>query len=289
MNFAEQIKFKHSRVNGIVFQPFLTEERINEIKNYPTRNGDVFIVSYPKSGTMWVTQIVKHIANPSMPIGIDEKDIIGGTVAFLEFNPPAKLDALSSPRYMYTHLPYSMIPHNSEHNLKYIVVARNPRDVAVSYFNFMRVVDHFEWDGDWDEFFNYFIKGELPFGSYFDRVMEWWERRNEPNILFLKYEDLKKDIEGQIQRIAEFLGYKLSSEEINNVKDKSTFLAMKADPTTNMDQYADKIYKKEAQFSFMRKGIVGDWQNYFSEKQLAELDHLYDLRMSKNGLSFEFI
>lgn len=288
MNSTEELKFKHSRVNGIVFQPFFTKERLHEIKNYPTRNGDVFIVSYPKSGTMWVTQIVKQIAKPSMPVGIEEKDIIGGTVAFWEFNTPDKLEALPSPRYMYTHLPYTMLPHNSEQNLKYIVVARNPRDVAVSYFNFMRVVNHFEWDGHWDEFFDYFMQGNVPFGSYFDRVLEWWEHRNEPNVLFLKYEDLKKDTEGQIQRIAQFLGYNLSAEEINNIREKTTFSAMKSDPTTNMDQYADKIYKKETQFSFMRKGIVGDWQNYFSEKQLEELNKLYDLKMSKSGLEFEF-
>ena len=39
---------------------------------------------------------------------------------------------------------------------------------------------------------------------------------------------------------------------------------------------------------FMRKGVVGDWVNYFSEEQSAEFDAKYAQRMNGSGLEFEF-
>jgi hypothetical protein len=288
MDGNPEINFRHSRVNGIVLEPFLSEERINEIKNFPTRDGDVFLVSYPKSGTHWTAQIIKEITNPSLPFGIDEEQINGGKLPFFELNDPVLLAAFPSPRYMFTHLPSAMMPHHSQHKLKYIYIARNPRDVAVSLFHFMRALKIYDWDGTWDEFFAYFIQGNVPSGSYFDRVLEWWKHKDDENLLFLKYEDMKKDMPGNIKKIAMFLGHDLSMEQIKMVVEKTTFSTMKANPKTNPDRLVGKLYKQGTAFSFMRKGIVGDWSNYFSENQVEELNKLYALRMEGTGLDFEF-
>lgn len=161
-------------------------------------------------------------------------------------------------------------------------------DVAVSLFHYMRVLEKLDWDGNWDEFLGYFMKGDVPYGSYFDHVLAWWEHRNDENVLFLKYEDLKKAPVDYIIKIAEFLGYDLSKQEAERVAEVCSFSAMKANKNTNYDRYRHQIYKKESDFNFMRKGIVGDWQNHFSEEQLAEFNQLYASRMNGTGLDFEF-
>lgn len=30
------------------------------------------------------------------------------------------------------------------------------------------------------------------YGSWFDHVLSWWKHKDDPNILFLKYEEIKK-------------------------------------------------------------------------------------------------
>uniref|UniRef100_A0A1X7T1I4 Sulfotransferase domain-containing protein n=1 Tax=Amphimedon queenslandica TaxID=400682 RepID=A0A1X7T1I4_AMPQE len=58
---------------------------------------------------------------------------------------------------------------------KYIYIARNPKDVAVSYYYHAKRFTHFDFTGDWNCFFEFFMKGEVPFGLWFDHVLEWWK------------------------------------------------------------------------------------------------------------------
>ena len=51
----------------------------------------------------------------------------------------------------------------------------------------------------------------MVFGDWFDHVLEWWKHRNAENILFIKYEDMKKDHRGAVKKVAEFIGYDLMS------------------------------------------------------------------------------
>jgi len=74
-------------------------------------------------------------------------------------------------------------------------VARNPKDVAVSYFHFVRSFGpDSDFNGTFENFANFFVNGKGSYGLWSDHVLPWWKRRNDPHILFLKYEDLKKVI-----------------------------------------------------------------------------------------------
>lgn len=54
-------------------------------------------------------------------------------------------------------------------------------------------------------------------------MLSWWEQRDAGNILFLKYEDLKKDTFGVVKRISKFLGIELSLEKIHEILEKVQF------------------------------------------------------------------
>lgn len=277
------LPFKHQRFNDLILYPYITEEVLSELPQYKTHPGDVFIVTYPKAGTFWLAEIVYNIAKPKPP---SEEVSRIYTIPFLEFFPQETLESYPSPRYLKTHLPYEMVPcDRSQDSIKYIYLARNPRDVAVSYFHYLRAGVEFEWDGTWSEFLRYFIEGNVPYGGFFDHVLPWWNRKDDENVLFIKYEDMKKDLRSHINLIAEFLGFKLSSEEAEFVAEKSSFKAMKADPQTNMEQFSE--YFKSGT-SFMRKGITGDWVNHFSDEQLKEFEQWYASHIDGTGLDFEF-
>ena len=154
---------------------------------------------------------------------------------------------------------------------KYIYVARNPKDCAVSLFHHMRGFKGFEYSLEWDQHIENFMKvcesvmmflmssptqGIVESSSWFDHVRPWWEHRNDENILFITYESMKADLAGAVRRIAGFIGVTdLTAEEVEKIAHLSTFESMKSDSKTNMMWNASK--RKEAEQPFMRKGIVG--------------------------------
>ena len=119
------------------------------------------------SGTTWTEEIVWQIYKD----GVVDSTRVGDRVVFIESSTNPKLmhpdiKTLPSPRLMKSHLPYSTIP-KSENDLtqcKYIYIARNPKDVAVSYFLFMaRIKDLNGYNGPWEFYAKLFIEGNGEF------------------------------------------------------------------------------------------------------------------------------
>lgn len=63
-------------------------------------------------------------------------------------------------------------------------------------------------NGQFDDFFELFMEGKVDFGDYFDTLLSWYEHRDDPNVLFITYEQLKADTKEYILKIAEFMGEK---------------------------------------------------------------------------------
>lgn len=274
--------------------PKLGQERWEQLRTFPLHGDDVFIVSYPKSGTTWAQQIVRLLRNRGREDG-QRLDLAMpwiecvGSPGSVQPTSLVDLECLPSPRSFKCHLPYALVPGGLPHTTcaKYIYIARNPKDVCVSFWmQNKRKIDPKE-RLTWERFFDKFVHGFLPYGSWFDHVLEWWEHKNEKNILFLKYEDLKKNPHRNIQAIAELIGADgVAGELLEEVMTKSSFASMAENPTTNFRWEDGRTFSHEG--AFMRKGVVGDWKNYFSPVHSNELDRLYDERMKGSGLEFDF-
>ena len=88
---------------------------------------------------------------------------------------------LPIPRTFKSHTNYFMMPGGepAKSVAKYIYVARNPKDTAVSYFYHTCRFKLYEYTGDWNVFFDLFMKGEVASGLWFDHVLEWWTHRGK--------------------------------------------------------------------------------------------------------------
>ncbi|CAG2066689.1 unnamed protein product, partial [Timema podura] len=100
---------------------------------------------------------------------------------------------LPSPRFIKTHLPWSLLPgqiRTGDRRPKIVYVARNAKDTCVSYYHHCTLMEGYQ--GDFEDFCKLFLGDTLCFAPFWSHVLGFWKRRQEPNILFLKYEDMKK-------------------------------------------------------------------------------------------------
>ncbi len=259
---------------------------MDKLKNFVLYPDDVYIATYPKCGTTWTQQIVKLIRRNGERDDVAITESVPWLEALKMRYPDFKIEELPRPRTFKTHFPYHLLPCGPPHTTpcKYIFVARNPKDVAVSLF--FHYKQRYVPDIDWDTFWKEFIEGDAVFGDYFNHLLGWWPHRKDENVLFLKYEDMKRDLKQSVGRIASFIGADLSSDIISKIADKSTFEKMKDDDTTNYSW--NSLWLQNGKPTFMRKGIVGDWKNFLSPEQSAEMDAICADRLKDTGLEFDY-
>lgn len=53
--------------------------------------------------------------------------------------------------------------------------------------------------------------------------LEWWEHRNDANVLFVHFADLKKDLEGSIRRIAKFIDFPIDESKFPQIMEHCSF------------------------------------------------------------------
>jgi sulfotransferase len=237
-------------------------------QRYRAAPGDIFVASYPKCGTTWTQYIVYLLENDGRPLARNQR--LEDKFPHLEEVGEEAVRALPSPRLIKTHLPYARTPRNPQ--AKYVYVARNPFDCAVSFYHHTRgFVRHYDFaEGAWDTFFECFMRGEVDFGDYFDHLDSWWPQRSEANLLFLTYERMLAAPEAATRAIAEFLGGRAGelahdARRLDAVVRDSGFTQMQRDQQRwSSERPADMP-------AFVRKGVVGDWRNHFSPAQARRL------------------
>ena len=180
---------------------------------------------------------------------------------------------LDSPRFMKTHLPYGLWEDQlqKQPSVKVIQIIWNPKDTLVSFYHHLRSDSQVgAFNGTWNQYFELFKQKKLPFGDYFEHNAEWYkfnEARKESLILI--YEEMKKDHRGHVVKIGNFLGYDLSEKVIDIIVQKTTVKHMQKNINAVVEGFA--TWKSERS-NFIRKGEVGDWVNYFSNKQSEYVD-----------------
>ncbi|XP_044148062.1 amine sulfotransferase-like isoform X2 [Bufo gargarizans] len=276
--------FEHK---GIYFDTSLTSpEIIDSIKHMEIRDSDVFLVTYPKSGTVWTQQILSLIFNEGHRNGTES--INNWTrMPWIEANlHNVDFKSRPSPRTLTTHLPYYLMPRELRNRMgKIIYVCRNPKDVLVSYYHFFKMNPRLKYEINWETFFNLFISGRVFIGSWFDHVKGWYTHKEDFNILFLTYEEMKKDLQSVVLKISKFVDINLDEKAIDTVVQRSTFKNMKDDPLSNY-KFVSKDLLDQSKGDFLRKGIAGDWKNIMTVAQSEMFDKLFKEKMGDLPITF---
>ncbi|XP_010767841.1 amine sulfotransferase-like [Notothenia coriiceps] len=209
------------------------------------------------SGTIWMQQILLLLEAKGDLAAISglSSSSNADLIPWIEVNGSRQTFITApSPRMRVTHLQYQFMPSAlSQKKGKVIYVARNPKDVLVSYFYFHKLANMLETPKDFDDFFEKFMRGDVFGCSWFEHVKTWYSHKDDMNMLFITYEEMIQDLHSAVQRISVFLEKELNPEQLANVVKHSTFNNMKKIPKANYEQVPDDLFSHH-KGRFMRKG-----------------------------------
>uniref|UniRef100_A0A8C5WID0 Sulfotransferase n=1 Tax=Leptobrachium leishanense TaxID=445787 RepID=A0A8C5WID0_9ANUR len=275
------------RYKGYCFLKQLhNKESVDALQDFLTREDDVFLVTFPKSGTVWTQHILSLICSEGYRKGTENTSTID-TVPWFDFNLTKQdYDEIPSPRLFVTHLSPCLVPRDLKNKKgKVIYVIRNPKDVMTSmyYFNNMAVLS--QKQPNFGKFMEAFLSGDVYAGSWFDHVRGWYTHKDDFNILYIKYEDMIMDLRSVVKQICTFIGREMDEASLNNVAEKAAFKEMKKDPRANREDAPEELVDK-SKGTFMRKGTIGDWKNEMTVAQSEQFDALFEEQMKDLPLNF---
>ncbi|KAJ6663863.1 hypothetical protein lerEdw1_009943 [Lerista edwardsae] len=123
------------------------------------------------------------------------------------------------------------------------------------------------------------------YGSWFDHVKGWLAMKDKPNFFLTTYEELQQDLRGSVERICQFLGKELTSQQIDSVVENASFETMKDNAMSNMSQLPDQMMD-HSKGKLMRKGKSGTWKNELTVAQNELFDRVYREKMRDVTVSF---
>ncbi len=256
------------------------ERRREKLFKHALRPSDVFLVGHPKSGNTWLAFALTLIAHPEAHIrdlrtyiptihGADER------IAYYEH--------LLEPRVFRNEWPVfpNLYP-------KTIYLVRDPRAALLSYYHHYTVLFGGERETA-DSFVARYVKNkkieefepDLP--AWDTHVAEWLKRKETQPVLFVKYEDMKRDFQKVFETVTAFIGLRVPPEIVARIANATTFSAMRK----NEESYGAESYpqKKGEEKRFMRKGDIDSWKQELSYESVALIEHAYGPLMQKLGYS----
>ncbi|KAL7242060.1 hypothetical protein ACSBR1_014604 [Camellia fascicularis] len=216
--------------------------------SFTALDNDIIVASSPKTGSTWVKALVASIM-------LRHDNGGGGGDA-----------SNTSTRLFRTHIAYSQLPESIKSSgCKIVYITRDPKDVFVSMWHFINTKRSSEQDPfPFDEAFESFCNGVSAFGPFHEHVLEYWNKslKSPQKVLFLKYEDLKRDPRGEVKKLASFLGRPLADDgEAKKIVRRCSIERLK-----NLEVNRDGVdpWSGFPKSSYFRLGIVGDWKNKLS-------------------------
>jgi uncharacterized membrane protein YkvA (DUF1232 family) len=226
---------------------------------------DTFLVSFPRSGNTWTRFLVCNLLDPDHPVEFRDLE---SRIPEIYDTTDRELRSFPRPRIIKSHECFD------PRYRKVIYIVRDPRDVAISYYEFQlkrRVVPD---SCSLEDFVPRFMEAEFEpkTGSWRDHVVSWLATRGgKPNFLLLRYEDMLSDTVRESTKIASFLSIDSRPERVAEAVRLSS-----AERMRNLEKEQARLWKETRKTRqdkpFVRKASAGGWRSRLPESSVARME-----------------
>jgi sulfotransferase family protein len=229
------------------------------------RGSDVFLCTYPKSGTTWLgfmlAQVLKGDVGEELGLDSFNRYVPDVNLLYTKRGSLEGFSGLSDPRFFLCHAAFDLrLP-------RVVYVMRDPRDVMLSYWHYQKFLvkgyskslrEYLEGDDQWP-------------CRWDDHVASWLLPRRHPNLLVVKYEEIQQDAAGVLRSVLGFAGVEVSEERIVRAVEASRFERMRA----SEEKFGVSNKSGDEAERFVRKGKAGSWREEMSEEEVGVLEEKY--------------
>lgn len=250
---------------------------------FELRPGDIVVSTPAKCGTTWTQMLCALLVfdGPDFPSPLEQLspwiDMLNRPVEDVH----GVLDAQTHRRIIKTHTPLDGVPFRED--VHYVVVGRDPRDVAVSWDHHLANLDierllelratAVDPTDDWfpplpetpeepADRFQAFIHsdddGMLNLVAVLHHLSVAWERRHQPNVHLVHYSDLLADLPGELWRLGRALGFDITAERAAALARHAEIEEMRSRAAEVVPSASMGLWRDTSQF--IRTGGRGEWQ-----------------------------
>ena len=255
-------------------------------KSFTFKPSDIILCSYPKCGYHWMNNMIWRLKSHDT-----SKQPMDTTLEYIQ---PEALGAQEEPRVLHTHLKPVHIPHIQQH-VKSVVLFRNPKDVLVSDFYYLRNSAANCNGQTFEEFYQSFMSGYVPHGSYFEYLRQLDNALSDignnasgAKTEVFYFEDFVLDPANSLKRLNAYLDFQRDDEYLKNVLRATTMDALKQQDLSDNSHVHFSVKDKEGNSVIYRKGKIGDWRNHLTIGQREQIDDvLRDLQLRNIQIKYD--
>ncbi len=250
------------------------EEDSDRWRRFPFKEGDVVVSTRSKSGTTWVQQICLMLVHgsPTLPAPLGELSPWVDWLTIPEDELFSRLEAQPGRRVVKTHTPLDGVVIDPR--ATYVVVVRDPLDLAVSLYHQGDNLDRAriaqltgrpyagqaerppleEWLRRWTRRETDPMATMDSLQGVVHHAADAAQRRDDRQVLVVRYEELVADLEGRMRWLADRLGVMVGPGRWPALVEAAGFTSMRADAATRTPDQRGVLKDPAA---FFRRGRPG--------------------------------
>ena len=227
---------------------------------------DTFLVSYPRSGNVWIRFLVANLVHPDLEVRFSN---IERLVPDTSNQSNRALKRTPRPRFIKSHQYF-------DHRYRRIVyIVRDPRDVMLSYYQFQKKYRQIDDNFPLEQYVDRYVAGRLgseAWGSWYENVASWvMTRGKDSDFLLLRYEDLIEDTPRELARLANFLGVDASPDRLKTVTELSNAETMRKLEKQDADVWVGTRNRRQ-DIPMIGVATSGGWRKRLPETCVAKIE-----------------
>lgn len=225
----DHLPIRNKHTTAPTFKDFSTNRLaiLHDLLEFEVFEDDIWIITYPKCGTTWAQEMTWLLMNnlnfeKAKSIDIELRS------PFIELTKDhlKMCKHLSRPRLIKSHADIKFLPKQLwTKNPKIMFVVRDPRDAFVSLYHHNK----FFFDKTVEESIESFIQDKLKYGNFWPMVLSFYALRHRSNIIFFSYEEMKRNLELVVLKVAKFIGRDYDEGQIRELLEHLDFNSMKSE------------------------------------------------------------